>query len=801
MVRWLLLFTGLVLMLAGCAVKAPSPVLVTIPTHRVDYLREVKPILDKRCVVCHSCYNSPCQLKLSSYEGLDRGATKKAIYNGARLRTMEPSRLFVDAQTTEQWRQREFFSVTENSAGQAGQDGQSSDLQGTDQPASGYNNSLMLQLLSHKISNPRSRGDYFPEAGDLTCARDGSELGSYLQKHPNRGMPFGFPPLKQEEYNLIAGWLAQGSHGPTPEEQSLLTRVEPQDRQLVERWQTFFNGSDPKQVMTARYLYEHLFLAHITFRTGSGAFYELVRSRTPAGEPIQVIPTVRPYDDPGPDPFFYRFRRVHSTIVHKTHMVFPMDQEQFARISQLFIEPPWLQQPRVMGYEPKLSANPFLLFEQIPARARYQFLLDNANYIIMTFIRGPVCKGQVALNVIHDQFWVMFLDPEHDLTVRHPGFLRLHGSDLAMPIEAGSGNHLFRALLNRHSQAARRFYQARQDFYSSYHYQGQGLETIWAGGRSQDAPLLTVFRHFDSASVHKGVLGELPRTAWLIDFPLLERIYYSLVAGFDVYGTAGHQLAVRLYMDRLRIEGESYFLDFLPQELREPTMRQWYHGIDFKEVGYYPTQAPAAIEFSSSEPKRELLERLVREHIPAELGITFDHNYRLADQEHPPLPEQYRQLEDYIQGFSAVAAPGTAFFRYVQAEQANLAHIRIRIPDQEDAVVSMVINRWHDNVTYLFSEKNTLDPARDKADFIPGFVGSYPNYYFDLGVEELPAFFELLAGFESSPEQLALLDSFGVNRANEGFWEVYDWFQERFNRDQPQTAGLFDLNRYFYKAR
>ena len=51
---------------------------------------------------------------------------------------------------------------------------------------------------------------------------------------------------------------------------------------------------------------------------------------------------------------------------------------------------------------------------------------------------------------------------------------------------------------------------------------------------------------------------------------MLERVYYALVAGFDVYGTAGHQLALRLYMDQLRVEGESYFLDFLPavQETR-----------------------------------------------------------------------------------------------------------------------------------------------------------------------------------------------------------------------------------------
>ncbi len=35
--------------------------------------------------------------------------------------------------------------------------------------------------------------------------------------------------------------------------------------------------------MTARYLYEHLFLAHLKFGTATNEFFELVRSRTRTG--------------------------------------------------------------------------------------------------------------------------------------------------------------------------------------------------------------------------------------------------------------------------------------------------------------------------------------------------------------------------------------------------------------------------------------------------------------------------------------------------------------------------------------
>ena len=36
----------------------------------VSFHEEVQPILEQRCVVCHSCYDAPCQLNLTSYEGI-----------------------------------------------------------------------------------------------------------------------------------------------------------------------------------------------------------------------------------------------------------------------------------------------------------------------------------------------------------------------------------------------------------------------------------------------------------------------------------------------------------------------------------------------------------------------------------------------------------------------------------------------------------------------------------------------------------------------------------------------------------
>jgi hypothetical protein len=768
----------------ACATKTLPPVVFNIPTRHVDYLNEVKPLLDKRCAVCHSCYNSPCQLKLDSFEGADRGATKRAVYNGSRLRSMDPTRLFTDAQSTGEWRQKEFFSVTDSKV--------SGEL----------NDSIMIEILSHKIKNPKSVGEYRSEANDLTCSENTDELAGYLEKHPNNGMPFGFPALKPEEFAIIAGWLVQGAKGPDATRQKVLITPKASDAYAIKQWETFLNLDDAKHAMTTRYLYEHLFLAHIKFGTQTNEYYELFRSKTPPGEPADLVATVRPYDDPGVPRIYYRFRKIHSTIVEKTHMVFTLDDAKLRRVKELFIQPEWLQTPHTVGYDAKMSANPFVAFEQIPPRSRYQFLLDNVNYIIMTFIHGPVCKGQIALNVLNDHFWVMFVDPDHDLSVAYPGFIKLHSDKLRMPIEAGSDMRVFNALTDKYKKDAVEFYKARQDYYTTHHYAGLGYEFIWKGNKAADAPLLTVYRHFDSASVHKGVLGNLPQTMWVVDYPLLERIYYALVAGFDVYGTAGHQLALRLYMDQLRVEGESYFLDFMPASRRQEFMQSSYKGIDLKKIDYYSSALPTKISFVTDEPNREFIEYIVNRHIMPATNIAFDAvNYERGDVAYPGLPDQYETTNEYLKAFRAISKPGTPFFLLMNDHNIKIAYMRIRLKNGKDLAISIVINQWHSNVTHLFGEKAELDVSKDSADFIPGLIGSYPNYFFDVREEDLPDFFDILAHFDKSPQAFERLAKYGVNRAEDRLWDTYDWFQKRFYEDDPVNSGLFDLNRYYYLAK
>jgi len=93
-----------------------------------------------------------------------------------------------------------------------------------------------------------------------------------------------------------------------------------------------------------------------------------------------------------------------------------------------------------------------------------------------------------------------------------------------------------------------------------------------------------------------------------------------------------------------------------------------------------------------------------------------------------------------------------------------------------------------------------LDSSKDRVDILKGFIGSYPNCFFDVTLDQLPDFLNLLANMQGNEQELQRFRTYGVNRAEDDFWAHYDWFQKRFYQDKPVEAGLFDLNRYYYKA-
>ena len=757
----------------ACSTKPLEPVKFEELNKNISFINEIKPILDKRCVSCHSCYNSPCQLKLSSFEGIQRGSTKKSIYEN-RITAANPTRLFIDATNEKQWRKKGFTSVLDS--------------------MEESNESIMMQYLFQKQQNPLSIGTYSPENDELSCVENKEELTDYFDENPHKGMPYGFPALKKEEYNLLMTWLKQGAINDT--KNIIGTNSE---KEQIKKFENFFNNEDIKHQVTARYIYEHLFLAHISFDEKSGNFYELIRSSTPTGIKPQIIATRFPYDEIK-KPFYYRFQKIESTIVHKTHMLYKLNDEKLKRYKELFIDPIWEQKPFLPPYDTRISANALKTFEQIPASSRYQFLLDDVSYIITTFIRGPVCKGQIALNVIQDHFWVTFLDPKYDLSIQDRYFLHDNIPNLSIPNEYGEDPSLYKTFQALDDyELSKKYHTNKALIYNQYYPNGLKLDAIWKGNKNlENDSILTIYRHFDSASVHKGALGDIPKNLWVIDFPLLERVYYSLVAGFDIFGNTAHQLLVRTHMDRLRIEGESNFLEFLPKKSRVDYFNSWYEGWLAQYLSVYiPSNNNVDIQYKTNDYKKEFVEKLFVHTNTKKDPINFiEDGYKKTS-----IKKVYQTKQEIEESFKSFTLPNSSeFIKSFNNKESNLAFIKIELNSGENLVYTLVINRWHKNVALLFDEDSRLDSKKDRINIVKGLIGSYPNAFIIIKQNKLDDFFNLLQNYEDNEINNKKLLEYVINRANPNFWEIFDWFDTEFKKQDSLEYGLFDLNKYISQA-
>ena len=516
-----------------------------------DYTARIQPIFDSRCVACHSCYNAPCQLNLQTHSGLARGADKLNVYDRSRPKSVAPSRLDIDGRSVSDWRAKGFFDVVAST-----------------EPA----RTLLMQLVALRARHPTVQPKKPVDESNF-CPADSDQGALVSQSTPELGMPYGLPPLSQAEMGALSEWIASGAQGPSDAGLANRRVVPPELQTQVRAWEDFLNGGTPREQLMARYLYEHLFLAHLHFTSETPsrrpAFFRLVRSRTLCEAGVDEIATRRPNDDPGPGGFHYCLSRLDGTIVDKTHIPYDLSPEKLDRIRRTFLESQWDVQS-LPGYSEETAGNPFATFTAIPVRARYQFLLDDAEYEVNTFIKGPVCNGSIAVNSIQAQFFVLFLRPDADSMVMSAEHARQVQDMLILPGMWGSDVPIlddipFLRRLIMHREAYRKL---RADNARKLRPGGYTLEDIWNGdGRNPNA-LLTVFRHFDTAVVTQGAAGDLPKTLFVLDYPLFERLVYNLVVNYDVFGNVGHQALTRLYMDLIRMEAEELFLAFMPPSVK-----------------------------------------------------------------------------------------------------------------------------------------------------------------------------------------------------------------------------------------
>ncbi len=746
------------------------------PTTPVSFNEQIRPIIEHKCIACHGCYDAPCQLKLETAAGLDRGASPVSVY-AQRPRATAPTRLFTDARTTAEWRERGFFSVIDSTRG--------------------LEQSLLYRMLELGRAHDFEPGEPLPEDLDLGIQRDNQcpapdEMDAYAKDHPLGGMPLGTPALSDEEFATVRAWLAQGA--PPGHDRVTLSDHE---REQIRAWETWFNRDGKRQQLAARWLYEHLFLAHLYFDGGEDRkpdhFFTLERSLTPPGEPVRPVATRRPNDDPG-ERFWYRLRPVTGAIVHKTHITFALSDAKRRRMESLLLGGSW-ELDSLPGYGEAERANPFTTFAALPARARYQIMLDDAEYFVRTFIRGPVCRGQIATDVIRDRFWAVFQDPDHDLYITDAEY-RARVSDLiALPGQEDGLLNLGPEWI-RYTRHRNAYLRERAEAYRAAQPGGPDWNDIWNGDGDNRNALLTIFRHHDNSSVRKGLIGDYPLTSWVMDYPLFERTYYSLVVNFDVFGSVSHKAQTRLYFDLIRNGAEQNTLRFLPADTRKAVLKNWYRKtgqlkllISYQDVD---TDVPTAIDYRSATPMNEFNAGLLREF--AALNARPDPINRCdgEDCSRAGATALERAVE---QALSPIASRPAARLPVVDhMPEASL--LLVDGDDGEQAVYSLLRNRAHSNVAFMFGESLRYQPEKDTLTVYPGVLLSYPNFMFRVARDDLKAFARAMQNVDSERDFTRLVDRFGVRRTRTDFWTHFHAPLRYMQAHEPTQAGILDLNRY-----
>ena len=242
------------------------------------------------------------------------------------------------------------------------------------------------------------------------------------------------------------------------------------------------------------------------------------------------------------------------------------------------------------------------------------------------------------------------------------------------------------------------------------------------------------------------------------------------------------------------MEAENLFLKFIPLTAQKPLHDDWYQGIYLKLFGYFETPSfgtdkDPAIIYKSTDYKSEFFAEVQQKL--GQAGGKVDtinrcqQNCTLADNadQQQQIDQLARQLTKLI-GKDLTALPEVSFLRVKTAK-----------PEQ-DLVYTLIRNKNLRNVSFIFAEDLRREPEKDTLTVIPDFIGSYPNIFLAVSALQFTDFIDQLKHSQTETEIDRFYSHYGIRRNNPEIWQYYDFFNQKHLSQQPETGGLFDMNRY-----
>ena len=134
--------------------------------------------------------------------------------------------------------------------------------------------------------------------------------------------------------------------------------------------------------------------------------------------------------------------------------------------------------------------------------------------------------------------------------------------------------------------------------------------------------------------------------------------------------------------------------------------------------------------------------------------------------------------------------------RLIVLPDVSFVRVRNGADGGKDLAYTVILNKGYTNITSMFENVDNRDRSQDTLTVIKGLTGSYPNFFFEIDINDVEAFVSRFESISNREEYEQFVGLYGVRRTNTEFWAISDWFHQSAMKHEPLRAGIFDLNRY-----
>jgi len=114
----------------------------------------------------------------------------------------------------------------------------------------------------------------------------------------------------------------------------------------------------------------------------------------------------------------------------------------------------------------------------------------------------------------------------------------------------------------------------------------------------------------------------------------------------------------------------------------------------------------------------------------------------------------------------------------------------------EDLAYTVIRNKALSNNSFMFGEERRRIVEDDTLTVVKGHVGSYPNAFLRVHIDQIPKFAEDYIKIKDQLTYYNFARQYAVRRTSPDFWEEADWHYQKYLKEQPIDSGQFDMFRF-----